>query len=190
MGRDKAAVVFHDEPLWRRQLRVLRDLGPAKVFVSARTESAWLPKDTELLLDEPPSRGPLSGLTQALAQMQTSHLVALAVDMPFVSREQLRLLCSLVSTGRGIVPMIGERVEPLAAVYPREAAPDFVARLAGSDFSLQRLVRSLLAAGKVALFPVPEKDQHLYLSMNEPADIKERRFTNRRPKNDGPAAAG
>jgi molybdopterin-guanine dinucleotide biosynthesis protein A len=33
MGRDKAAVVFRDEPMWRRQLRVLRDLVPEKVFV-------------------------------------------------------------------------------------------------------------------------------------------------------------
>jgi molybdopterin-guanine dinucleotide biosynthesis protein A len=185
MGRDKADVVFRDEPLWRRQLRVLRDLAPEKVFVSARTESSWLPSDTELLLDEPPSHGPLSGLTKAFAQMQTSHLVVLAVDMPFVTREELRLLCSLAAEGRGVVPVIGERAEPLAAIYPREAEPDFIAALAGSDFSLQPLVRKLISAGKMRAVPVLEKDQHLYLSFNEPSDIKEGRFPNRPPQNDG-----
>jgi molybdopterin-guanine dinucleotide biosynthesis protein A len=185
MGRDKAALVFRDEPLWRRQLRVLRDLGPEKVFVSARTESSWLPEGTELLLDEPPSRGPLSGLTRALAQMQTSHLLVLAVDMPFVTRDQLQFLCSQATDGCGVVPVIGERAEPLAAVYPREAAAEFVAALAGNDFSLQRLIRQLVATGRMRTFPVPVEEEHLYFSLNEPGDIKERRFANRRTKNNG-----
>jgi molybdopterin-guanine dinucleotide biosynthesis protein A len=171
MGNDKAAVVFRDEPLWRRQLRVLRDLGPQKVFVSARTKSSWLPDDTELLLDEPPSRGPLSGVAKALAQMKTSHLVVLAVDMPFVTREELRFLRSEASDGCGVVPLIGERAEPLAAIYPKESASDFAAALAGPDLSLQPLVRKLAVAGKVRLFQVPSEDEDRYLSLNKPSDI-------------------
>jgi molybdopterin-guanine dinucleotide biosynthesis protein A len=171
MGRDKAGVVFGDEPLWRRQLRILRDLGPEKVFVSARTESSWLPDGTKLLLDEPPSRGPLSGLTKALEQMQTSHLVVLAVDMPFVTREQLEFLCREATEGCGVVPIIREQAEPLAAIYPREAAPDFVSALAGPDLSLQPLVRKLVAAGKVRAFPVPQEDERFYRSINTPADL-------------------
>ena len=180
MGRDKAAIVFQDEPLWRRQLRVLRDLGPQKVFLSARTASAWLPDDTELLLDEPPSRGPLSGLAKALTQMQTTHLIVLAVDMPFVTREQLQSLCSEATDGCGVVPVIAERAEPLAAVYPKESASDFAAALAGPDYSLQPLVRQLADAGKLRLVPVPSQDEHLYRSLNEPGDLKERRSPARR----------
>jgi molybdopterin-guanine dinucleotide biosynthesis protein A len=122
--------------------------------------------------------------------MQTSHLLVLAVDMPFVTREQLRLLCGLVTEGSGVVPMIGERMEPLAAIYPREAAPDFLAALAGTDFSLQRLISKLVAAGKMRTFLVPEQDQRLYLSLNEPNDLNEGRFPNRPPEDFGPAAAG
>ena len=181
MGRDKAALVFDDEPLWRRQLRILRDLGPEKAFVSARTESSWLPPGTELLVDEPPSRGPLSGLTKAIVQMRTSHLVVLAVDMPFVTREQLRLLCDLVGKGFGIVPMIAERTEPFAAIYPKEAAPDFVAALAGPDLSLQPLIRRLGSEGKVRMFPVSIEDEHLYRSLNEPDDFEKGGFPNRPP---------
>ena len=185
MGRDKAAVVFRDEPLWRRQLRVLRDLRLEKVFVSARSESSWLPTDTELLLDEPPSRGPLSGLAKALAQMQTSHLLVLAVDMPFMTREQLRFLCGVVSIGCGVVPIFDNRAEPLAAIYPSESAPDFAAALAGPDFSLQALVRKLENTGKVRFLPVLSQDEHLYMSLNEPSDFKEGRFPNRPPKTFG-----
>ena len=171
MGSDKATLIFQNEALWRRQLRILRDLAPQKVFVSARTQSAWLPENTELLLDEPPSRGPLSGLAKALKSMRTSHLVVLAVDMPYVTREQLEFLCSQASAGRGVVPVVGERAEPLAAVYPAEAAREFLAALAGTDFSLQPLVRQLAAAGTMRMVPVSPEEEQLYRSINSPADL-------------------
>jgi len=82
------------------------------------------------------------------------------------------------------VPAIGERTEPLAAIYPRESAPDFATALAGRDFSLQGLVRNLAAANKVQIISVLEQDEHLYSNVNEPDDFKEGRFPNR-PKNVG-----
>jgi molybdopterin-guanine dinucleotide biosynthesis protein A len=171
MGRDKATLKLDGQPLWERQLQILRDLAPKKIFVSARTKPLWLPEDAAFLLDDPPSRGPLSGLTKALEQMPTTHLVTLAVDMPFITPEQLRVLCSLTSEGCGVVPTIGERAEPLAAVYSRESASDFAATLAGRDFSLQNLVRMLSAAGKVRMFPVSPRDEYFYRSVNEPGDL-------------------
>jgi molybdopterin-guanine dinucleotide biosynthesis protein A len=185
MGRDKAEIVFRGQPLWQRQIELLRGLSPEKIFVSARKEPSWLPLDAELILDEPPSRGPLSGLTKALERMQTSHLVALAVDMPFMTSEQMRILWSLTMIGRGVVPMIKDRAEPLAAIYPREAGSDLTAALAGDDFSLQRLSRGLVQLGKLRVFAVPQRDEALYRSVNKPEDFKEGRFPNRPPKTVG-----
>ena len=172
MGRDKATIVFRGQPLWQRQLDLLRELSPEKIFVSAREEPVWLPIWTELLLDEPPSRGPLSGLTSALKRMETTHLLALAVDMPFMTSEQMRGLWSLATIGCGVLPMIGDRAEPLAAIYPREAAPHFAAGLAGRDFSLQRLAGNLATANLIQILSVPEKDGHLYRSVNALGDFQ------------------
>lgn len=171
MGRDKATIEFGGQPLWRRQLDVLRAVGPEKIFVSARTRPSWLPEDAELLLDDPPARGPLSGLTKALAELRTTHLLALAIDMPFMTSEQLAALCELAGEGRGVVPVIGERAEPLAAIYPAEAAPEFATALAGFDFSLQGLIRKLAAQGKLQLLPASLEDEYLYGSVNEPDDL-------------------
>ena len=115
MGRDKATIVFHGCPLWQRQLQVLRDLGPEKIFVSARKLPSWLPFDTELLLDEPPFRGPLSGLTRALTSIRTSHLAVLAVDMPSMTSAQLQALLGQARPRCGVVPVVEKRAEPLAA---------------------------------------------------------------------------
>ena len=171
MGRDKATIMFQREPLWQRQLELLRDLCPEKIFVSLRKEPSWLPLDAELLLDEPPSRGPLSGLTKALERMQTSHLAVLAIDMPFMTSEQMRVLCDLVTIGCGVLPMIGERAEPLAAIYPCEAGTDFAAALAGGDYSLQTLTRNLARAGRIQILEVPEEARDFYRSVNEPGDL-------------------
>jgi len=171
MGRDKATIIFRGEPLWKRQLDLLRGLRPEKIFVSARKELSWLPADTELLLDESPSRGPLSGLTRALERMQTSHLVALAVDMPFMTSKQMRDLWSAATIGCGVLRMIAERAEPLTAIYPREVRNEFAAALASDDFSLQRLSGSLVQAAKLLILPVSREEEGLYRSVNEPNDL-------------------
>src|SRR5205085_10970028 len=133
MERDKATIEFNGRPLWKRQLEILRAVQPEEMAVSARAMPSWLPDGVELLLDDPPSRGPLSGLTKALAAVRTTHLLALAVDMPFMTSEQLAILRELAGEGRGVVPVIGERAEPLAAIYPAEAAVNFATALAGAD---------------------------------------------------------
>jgi molybdopterin-guanine dinucleotide biosynthesis protein A len=180
---------FEGRALWKRQLKLLRQLGPERIFVSARTTPAWLPDNVELLLDDPPSRGPMSGLAKALAAIRTTHLIVLAVDMPFMTADELRRLLGLTVEGCGVVPAIGDRAEPLAGLYPARAAGDFQAALAGPDLSLQSVVRRLVAENKVKLIPAPGSATHLYRSMNEPDDIKKGGFSNR-PSSDGPAAAG
>jgi molybdopterin-guanine dinucleotide biosynthesis protein A len=171
MGCDKATIEFEGEPLWKRQVEILRALSPQNLFVSARTKPEWLPRDAELLLDDRPSRGPLSGLTKALAAMQTTHLIALAVDMPFMTAAELGALRQRATEGCGIVPTIGEQAEPLAAVYPREAANEFEEALSGSDFSLQAVVRRLAEIEKVRLWAVPGAGANLYRSVNEPREF-------------------
>jgi molybdopterin-guanine dinucleotide biosynthesis protein A len=175
MGKEKATIVFNGEPLWQRQITLLRHLGAKKILVSARAERSWRPADTELVLDQPPSRGPISGLTAALARTRTSHLVALGVDMPFVTVAQLQDLCHRANAGCGVVPTIGGRAEPVAAVYPVEAYADFTAALTGNDWSLQPLVRRLADEGKVQLVNVAEAEVGLYRSLNDPQDLTLRR---------------
>jgi molybdopterin-guanine dinucleotide biosynthesis protein A len=179
MGRDKATMDFGGLPLWKRQLQVFHGLKAENILISARTAPDWLPTDAQLLLDDAPSRGPLSGLTKALAAIETTHLVVLAVDLPMMTAEELGRSLELATEGCGAVPIIGGRAEPLAAVYPVEAMADFRAALAGSDFSLQSIVGKLAAAGKVRLRPLPETAAHLYQNWNEPDDFKEGRFQNR-----------
>src|SRR4029453_2746705 len=131
MGKDKAKLLFRGKPLWQIQLDLLRKLQPTEVFVSARTDPVWRPPDLTFVPDEPPSRGPLSGLAATLARIRSSHLLVLAIDMPFMNEDHLRYLCHKIEPGRGVLPMIGNRAEPLAGIYPVEARADFANALSG-----------------------------------------------------------
>lgn len=171
MGRDKATVKWRGRPLWEWQVEKLRALRPEKIFVSARTDVPWRPVDVEILLDPPPSRGPLTGLAAALASIETDHLLAVAVDMPFMTTVHLRGLCDRASDGMGVIPMIDGKAEPLCAIYPKEARPVFLEALQGDNFSLQPIMRKLIALNMLLVMPVSGSAREFYKSVNEPQDL-------------------
>ena len=171
MGTDKATFLFRGEPLWQVQLETLRRLRPAEIFVSARTDPSWRPAYVQFIADIPPSCGPLSGLTASLQKMHTAHLLALAIDMPFMTENHLRSMCDAIEPGRGVVAKIDNRAEPLAALYPREAEIDFRFALAGTDFSLQNLVRHLVTSGKMLEISVTKQERPLFRNVNNASDL-------------------
>jgi molybdopterin-guanine dinucleotide biosynthesis protein A len=171
MGKDKATFLFRGRPLWENQLELLRKLKPAEIFISARTDPKWRPHDVTFVADVPPSRGPLSGLAASLVKIHTTHLLALAIDMPFMTENYLRSICDAIEPGQGIVATINSRAEPLAAMYPREAEIDFRTALAGSDFSLQNVVRHLVTAGKLREITVTEHERRLFQNVNNVSDL-------------------
>ncbi len=171
MGKDKATFLFRGRPLWHNQLELLRKLKPAEIFVSARSDPKWRPADVAFLADVPPSRGPLSGIAASLVKIHTAHLLALAIDMPFMTEKYLRSICDAIEPGRGAVATIDNRAEPLAAVYPREAEIDFRTALAGSDFSLQNVVRHLVRSGKVLERSVAEEERGAFRNVNSVYDV-------------------
>lgn len=173
MGRDKAKLEVDGKPLWQHQLALLESLKPTEIFVSARTDPDWRPGNTIFVPDEPPSVGPLSGIAATLRKSHGSHLLVLAVDLHSITPEYLESLIDQAAPVRGVVPMIGNRAEPLAAIFPAEAAVDFESALGQRDHSLQKVVRKLLHQQKVRVVPVNDDEQKYFRNINSPADLAE-----------------
>ena len=171
MGRDKATLVFRGKPLWENQLDLLRKLRPREIFLSARNDPVWRPADVHFVTDETPSRGPLSGLAATLPRLRTDHLLALAIDMPLMTEDFLRSLSNLIKPSCGVVPMIGDRAEPLAAIYPKGADTNAIAALSGPDFSLRSLAKRLIVAGKLRLVSVSKDEEAYFRNFNKPGDL-------------------
>ena len=173
MGVDKATLLIAGEPLWARQLRILRELKPEKILISARTRTMWCPPEIEVVLDEPPSRGPLSGLNAALKQIQTTHLLALAVDLPQMNVAQLQKLWRQAGADCGVMPGIGQELEPLCAIYPggTVSLAAVAAALAGPDFSLRHFARGLIDRRRMTVMAVSDSERGCYLNVNTPAAL-------------------
>ncbi len=172
MGRDKATLLWRGRPLWQNQLDLLRKSQPNELLISARDDPAWRPLDTIFVPDQAPSRGPLSGLSAALALTKSTHLLALAIDLPFMHERYVLSLCGQMQPGCGVLPVLSERAEPLAAIYPVEARSACEAALHGADLSLQSVTRQLIEAGQLSVVRVSSGDAGLFRNVNGPDDLE------------------
>lgn len=166
MGADKATLTLKGEPLWARQLRVLRELQPEKILISARTKPDWCPADTEVVLDEPQLHGPLAGLAAAMGKIETSHLLTLAVDMPRMNAMCLGRLFARARPGYGVVVRGEQSYEPLAAIYPREAQ-SAVSKFADSGgTALQPLIAILLEKQLMMTAAISHSERECFQNTN------------------------
>ena len=172
MGHDKATLLIDDQPLWARQMAVLRQLRPEAIFISARLAPDWAPADVHVLLDNPPSRGPLSGIAAALSQLRGSHLLVLGVDLLDMTSEHLAKLRDWTEPGRGVIPRNRDHLGPVAAIYPREAAALAQKALALHDVSLQSFAAELLREGFLKEYAVTPEEAGLYVNLNSPEDLR------------------
>jgi molybdopterin-guanine dinucleotide biosynthesis protein A len=171
MGTDKATLMIHGEPLWQRQLNLLRLLRPDTILLSARFRPAWCSPEVEVVPDEPPSRGPLSGLVAALGRSRTSHLLALAIDLPEMTAEHLQRLWQLALPDISVIPQSEQRYEPLAAIYASKTLSTAAQLLALDKLSLQSLARELVKTKRVCVYRVSESERRLYRNVNSPLDL-------------------
>lgn len=172
MGRDKAGVLLHGQPLWQRQLATLRAVQPAELFISGKADAAYASEGVEIVADNFPGLGPLSGLEAALRRATHPLVLILAIDLPAVTPALLAsLLASASDSTTGCVPRGADCFEPLAAVYPRACLPVVEVCLRDTDRSMQRFVRLALAAGLVKERALGSDEIALFKNVNLPGDL-------------------
>ena len=192
MGCDKSALLVNGEPLWQRQLAVLRATNPAELFISGKSDGPYADCGVEILADEIPDCGPLGGIGTALRRCTGDMLLVLAVDMPAMTSEFLRkLLEESQRTAKGIIPSVaadGRRranrdrsarllpsaatgIEPLAAVYPHAALAIADECLRTGERKLETFIRKLTASQLVSVLAVAENDAALFVNWNAPEDL-------------------
>lgn len=170
MGHDKAFLEIAGAPLWQRQFRLLESLSPHQIFLAGPARDEWRRAGCKVIADAQPESGPLGGLVAGLRICSTPFLLALAVDLPRMTAGCLRRLLELCHSGRGAVPFT-DRLEPLAAIYPRAALALAEELLVRGDYSLQQLVNRCLADG-LMLGQAVQPDEHAsFLNLNTPADV-------------------
>ncbi len=173
MGRDKALLEINGQPLWQRQVELLRKFS-SHVGIATPVAPSWLGTEDCWIPDEPSVQGPLAGVLAALrwaAKISADHLLVLAVDMPSMKIKPLLTLLRACRSGIGAVPVDGGHFEPLAAIYPASALPVLEAAAAAGRWKMQDAMRSLVNAG--AMLPQKFDDTSAFCNVNTPEQLAE-----------------
>ncbi|GAC1429389.1 MAG: molybdenum cofactor guanylyltransferase [Terriglobales bacterium] len=119
MGKDKALLQFEGKSLLQRTVDIVSAVtADVRIVGSVKHFAAF----GDVVEDIYPGQGPLGGIHAALHSSKTALNLILAVDMPFV---ESRFLSFMLATARQCsalvtVPLAGNRLQPLCAVYRPE----------------------------------------------------------------------
>ena len=142
MGCDKARMLFCGEPLIERVVERLALVGSELVVTTSRPEELAYLEEREfdglvprVVVDIDGPAGAMRGIASSLAAARLPLVAIVACDMPFVSPELIGALADRVKEGPldVCVPREERGIEPLCAVWHREACVPVARELLASD---------------------------------------------------------
>ncbi|MCB0694522.1 MAG: molybdenum cofactor guanylyltransferase [Lewinellaceae bacterium] len=168
MGQDKGSLIWQDAPLIQRQMRLLRSVTD-EVLISCREEQRnAYSSHGDLLIDQLPPQGPITGLLTAFRQDATQAWLVIAVDMPHLdqlhldrlirSREPDRIATALKDPTHHIL-------QPLVAIWEPRALPVLESAWANRQFSLRLLLEEHPVAAVTA------ESSRVLQNLNRPEDL-------------------
>lgn len=169
MGRDKALLEVDGRRLADRGAEILAAV--AEPVLEVGPGHSRLPAVRE----DPPGTGPLAALCAGWAELSrlghAGPVLLLAVDMPFVGVELLRLLAARPGPATA-VPLAAGRPQPLCARY----GPDALGRAPGLLATGERSLKALLASVEVGWVKPAEWEPvagpHTFADLDTPADLE------------------
>jgi molybdopterin-guanine dinucleotide biosynthesis protein A len=172
-GRPKGLQRVGGRRIIDRVADALSGVATELVLIANATDSAaWLP-GVRTVRDSRSERGSLVGLHTALTQGDACVL-AVAWDMPFVTRELLELIAQRGAEAEyAVVPQGPKGPEPFCALYTAACVPFSEAALDADDLRLSALLARLpgveyVGAGDVRAAGDPAQ---LFFNVNDAADL-------------------
>jgi len=166
MGSDKSLIVYHEKP----QCEYLFELLTAfcsKVFTSCRKDQE-VPERFHPLYDHYDYPGPINGILSAFHAYPDSSWLIIAVDMPLVDENVLKVLIEnrdkkkVATCFKHLVE--GSFPEPLLTIWEPLAYPLLLSYVNSGKIS----PRGFLEMADVKSIPVP--DERILLNINFPED--------------------
>ncbi|MGH9369181.1 MAG: molybdenum cofactor guanylyltransferase [Thermoanaerobaculia bacterium] len=139
MGRDKGALPYGEGTLAQFQTVRLASIF-AEVWLVAKQMPGYPIGPARVLLDDVPESAAIHGLRRALREAE-DRVFLLAVDLPALAEGVIREIArrGLETDAPALVPRADGRLQPLAAVWRREALREADRRAASGELSLHGL---------------------------------------------------
>lgn len=116
MGSDKGLMLLDHEPMISYILKTLKIAGlPVKIIANTPGyETFGVPVFPDVVKE----KGPLGGLLSAFQNTTADVIFLVSCDMPFLTEEGVKNLTSEADIDEIIAPLVGQRINPLFALYP------------------------------------------------------------------------
>jgi molybdopterin-guanine dinucleotide biosynthesis protein A len=138
MGTDKGLLLYRGKPLVQYSIDLLKPFCTELLISTQNQEYAQF--GLPLIADEIPDCGPMGGIYSALNSTQTGYVLVLACDMPFVSPKTIEKLLSDKNEFDCVVPRVGDKLEPLCAIYSRSVLKSIESRIKAGNLALYSLI--------------------------------------------------
>lgn len=145
MGQDKGSLLWNGSTLLAHQVELLGQVA-LSVFISCRKEqAAGYQQYGELIIDELPPHGPISGLLSSMRLYPQAAWLVLAVDLPYMDQSHLNHLLANRQPDKMATVFIDPEsgiLQPLAAIWEPHALQKIQNAWDEQLYSLRRILES------------------------------------------------
>lgn len=178
MKRDKAFLEFGGKTLLENAVVALKPNCSQTKIVLNKSQTHFierLPEDIFYIFDIYENRGAPGGIHAALQNCETEFAIILAVDLPFVRSETIKILAEIALSENlaAVVPRQNDgKVQPLCAVYRvKDCLPEIEEILLKENSPsarnfLEKISTHYVEQNKLA------NDANLFLNVNLPTDYQ------------------
>lgn len=145
MGQHKGELSLGTETFVSHLVNCLRE-NAEHIYISYGDTVHRDYEGCEILLDTEKGLGPIEGLVRGLSSCISHRLMVAACDMPYLTPEFFRHLASELDAhpdAAAVIPMLEGRMNPLAAIYTKDALPYFEKSIAAGDYRLRSAIREM-----------------------------------------------
>jgi molybdenum cofactor guanylyltransferase len=172
LGRDKALEKIGGKYLIERVIDSLAQFGDDIIVVTA-APCQLSNLNVEKVLDTYPRAGAKVGLCTGLNASLSFYSLVVACDMPFLNIDLLRYLLDSAPGFDAVIPRIGDKIEPLHAVYSKNCTPVLEEQINRGKLKISDLFSEInvryVEVGEIERYDL----QHLSLfNINSEADLK------------------
>ena len=172
MNHDKAFLEIDGRTLLARQIELARQAGADKIFISGRAGKDYSAFNCPVLEDKFQDAGPLAGIERVLDAASMPLVLVLAVDLPNLTADLVRIIFSSGGENAGAIPRINGRIEPLAAFYPKAAHPLVLNLLREKSNAVKNFAAGCVASGLATFVDLPADNANLFVNWNSSADLQ------------------
>lgn len=167
MGTDKALLLFEDETLLRRAIRLMRPFC-SLISVSGNNPE-YMMYNLPIVPDVYPECGPLGGIHSCLEHSSADWNLIVGVDLPFLNEELITFLLENTAGFDCVIPRSLTGIEPLAGLYNRRILPEVTTQIQLGDLKLIHLLEKL-NVNFLDCSRLIEKFPRLFTNLNHPED--------------------